>query len=277
MKIQTSGPSYGAQNLYGAQNRQSVSSKTEEDAAMANFDAMFQSGLRGVKADASQATSAEPVNPFGVADAESLTSAFRAWKASRQGAGVGNDYLERIQEQADAFEALIHKASKEGGFADPIAFIKGLSSQERKTLQHIHSLAEPIAPGRLSEEGALNLLLPPNQLKDIDKNGFVMVGEAKTWFFPPVDAPDEVKAAWDKAVEESGQSSLALQGSFLPSPFQENAYLGTNVSSYLDLINERIEGAKFSQKYDFPWQQEDRKKQIAFLTRFLEILGETQG
>lgn len=272
MKIQTTDASHSVQN-----HPKLSSQSAKNGSAIANFNTVFQQGLAKTPADASSTKQKELANPFGVADAESLSSAFYSWKESRQNAGVGNDYLERIQDQAGAFEVLMHKASAEGGFANPIAFITGLSNQERQTLQHIHSLAESIVPDRLSQEGALNLLLPPNQRKDIDKNGFVMVGEAKTWVFPPVDAPAEVKAAWEQVVAESEKTELTLQSSFMPSPFQENAYLGKKISTYLDLISQRLEGAKLAQKYDFPWQQDERTKQITFLTRFLEVLESTQS
>ena len=167
MKIQSSGPTYNYNNV---QLRKASSPSEDASTASSSFDAMFQNRLKGANAGVSNTTSQVSDNPFGVADADTLISAFRTWKESRQGAGVGNDYLGRIHEQADAFEGLLQKASSEGGYADPIAFIQGLSAQERRSLQQIHSLAEPIAPGRLSKEGALNLLLPPNQLKDIDKN-----------------------------------------------------------------------------------------------------------
>lgn len=271
MKIHTLGSAY---DLHG---RDKTASKAgADDACVANFTTVFQQNLTGAQAEVLNTKPEASENPFGVADVESLTSAFRTWKDSRQSVGASNDYLERIHDQADAFETLMHKASVEGGYVDPIAFIQGLSIQEHQTLQHIHSLAEPLSPGRLSQEGALNLLLPPNQRKDIDKNGFVMVGEAKTWVFPPVDAPAAVKAAWDQVVAESGKTELTLQGSFLPSPFEENAYIGTQVSSYLDLIAQRLEGAKLAQQYDFPWQRDERTQQIEFLTRFLSVLETTE-
>lgn len=270
MKIQTqSTPLY---NPLEKPNR-----SAEESSASPHFSTLFQ---QMAQARSSGSASAEPessAESLGIAAPEAQKSAFHSWLASRQAQGAGPDYLDNLNQQTEAFEALIDKAYAANAYKDPQAFLKSLSTKELHTLQQVNSLAEPIATGRLSQEGALNLLLPPNQRKDLDKNGFVMVGEAKTWCFPPVDAPAEIKKAWDQAVAESGNSDLTMQGFFLPSPFQDNAYLGQNVKAYLDLTSQRINAAKEAQKLDFPWQQENRKKQIAFLNRFLELLELTDA
>lgn len=266
MHIRTSDPS----SIYHRPEK--AERQAEESSAMANFSTVFQQLAQAQSRQANTSDEAEAANPFGIETPAGQKAAFRSWLESRQSAGVGAEYLGNLSRQADAFEVLIDKAHQAGAYHDPKAFVLGLSSEERATLQQIHNIAEPIAPGRLTQEGALNLLLSPNQRKDIDKDGFVMVGEAKTWVFPPVDAPPEVKAAWDKAVAESDKSELLLQTAFMPPPFQENVYLGQDVNTYLDLISQRLSGAKESLKSDYEWQKEDRRKQIAFLTRFLEIL-----
>lgn len=218
----------------------------------------------------SPAATPEPARTaWGVPDAESLKASFRDWQSDLQ--GFSEDALQRIEANAEAFEALIDKAAAAGGYGDPLAFVRGLSPQELAVLQRIHGLGDPIAADKLTEEGALNLLLPRNASKDIDHDGFVMIGAAKTWVFPPVDAPPEVKAAWDKTMSGFGGSQLVASGYFLPVP-GTSAYLGPQLGAYRQLVDQRLQGALFDKTYDMAWQHEDRKKQIAFLEAFLQEL-----
>lgn len=224
---------------------------------------------------ASPAASADPApvparTAWGVPDAESLKASFRDWQRDLQ--GFSEEALQRIATHAEAFESLIDKAAAAGGYDDPLAFVRGLSPQDLAVLQHIHGLADPIAADKLSQEGALNLLLPRNASKDIDHDGFVMIGAAKTWVFPPVDAPPEVKAAWDKTVAGFGDSQLVASGYFLPVP-GTSAYLGAQLGAYRQLADQRLQGALFDRTYDMAWQHEERKKQIAFLEAFLQELN----
>lgn len=210
------------------------------------------------------------INPWQIPSASALKTAFQTWLTTASNR-LGPEYQERLERHAPAFEQIMHKAESEGGYADPLAFIQKLSGQELNVLQNIHSLAQPIHPGSLTQEGALNLLLPKSQHKDIDKDGYVTVGAAKLWVFPHPDAPPEVQQAWQAALANQEESELVLQGYFLPPPGQ-SAYVGSSASDYLALISTRLSAARASQQLDFPWQHEHRRKQIAFLEDFLKLL-----
>jgi hypothetical protein len=236
------------------------------------FDDQFQTTASTPK-KTSTSTPQAPSSKWNVPSPETLKTSFQTWANDLQVNSQGIDFVTRVHTHAEAFEQLIDKAAANGGYTDPIAFIRGLSEQERAVLQHVHSLAKPIEPGTLTEEGALNLLLPRSELKDIDKDGYVMVGAAKTWFFPPVDASPEIRQAWEQASANLTEAErFTATGYFLPSPGQ-SAYLGDNLDAYRNLTAERLEGAKFAQQFDFSWQHEHRKKQIAFLTDFLSLLS----
>lgn len=90
---------------------------------------------------------------------------------------------------------------------DKRQFILGLNKEDRAVVQHAHSLADRITDSRIarfSDEGAYNLVSAKatGGLKDFDSDAVVEVGDARTLHFPPLNSPDEVKAAWDKVKEE---------------------------------------------------------------------------
>lgn len=237
------------------------------------FEEQFQTTARSTKSVTEPSPQA-PTTKWNIPTPETLKASFKTWANDLQVNNHGIDFVTRVHTHADAFEQLIDKAAANGGYNDPIAFIRGLSEQERAVLQHMHSLADPIAPGQLTEEGALNLLLPRSELKDINKDGFVMIGAAKTWFFPPVDASPAIRQAWEQATANMSEAErFTATGYFLPAPDQP-AYIGDNLDAYLQLVEGRLEGAKFSQQFDFSWQHEERKKQLAFLSDFLSLLND---
>ncbi len=82
-------------------------------------------------------------------------------------------------------------------------FLSELSSEQLKLVQKANGLADKINITTLSTEGAQNLLSQPDGTDRVDLNndGFVEVGVAKTIQFPPVNAPQHIKNAWDKATE----------------------------------------------------------------------------
>jgi len=87
-----------------------------------------------------------------------------------------------------------------GGF-DTKGFLARLSEGELSALQKAHGLVEAINVAALSDEGAANLLRQFDQRVDLDNDGFVEVGTAAAWQFPPVHAPTDVKAAWEEAIQ----------------------------------------------------------------------------
>lgn len=82
-------------------------------------------------------------------------------------------------------------------------FLLTLEPTDLAILQKVNGLAEPIAVNNLTAEGATNLFATPSGegLVDLNNDGIVKIGEANTLHFPPVNAPQYVKDAWDKATE----------------------------------------------------------------------------
>jgi len=186
--------------------------------------------------------------------------------------------IQRVDANAQGYLAVLRRADENGGFEQPQAFLNTLAPKDLAYLQAIHGLADPIAPQSLNQEAALNLLMPPNALKDTNKDGFLSVGAALMWTFPPVDAPDNVKQAWSKATAgmDAGEIMDAQMG-FMPiippggSPEDAHAYLGSN-TDYTKLVETVLDCTIYAKRFDQPWQREFRDKEIAFLERFKQQL-----
>ncbi|MDU0354142.1 hypothetical protein RS130_09500 [Paraglaciecola aquimarina] len=88
--------------------------------------------------------------------------------------------------------------------------LMAMDSTELSLLQRANSLAQNINANELSEEGATNLLKQPDfsDRVDINNDGIVEVGIARTLVFPPVNAPPFVKQAWNKASEGMQETDL---------------------------------------------------------------------
>ncbi|GGD63884.1 hypothetical protein [Lacimicrobium alkaliphilum] len=116
------------------------------------------------------------------------------------------------QDEIQQFGTLLDQAKAQSGSAKQR--LLALSPEQLALLQKANSLADPINPRGLSEEGAANLLSQPDHSDKVDLNndGIVEVGLARSIIFPPVNAPEHVKAAWDKATEGMGEMEKALQG-----------------------------------------------------------------
>lgn len=213
-----------------------------------------------------------------VTSAENNITDFRNWKTEYLKKGISEDHRIEVNECSSGFEKLLAKASAQSGYDDPQAFVKSLSPDELTVLQHIHCLADPIKPDGLSKEGALNLLYSPDMAKDIDNDGFEMVGLAKTWQFPPVNAPESVKQAWQKTTANmSDDDKMLLSGSFLPLSIEgvtpsDAAYISPD-ADYIKIVQQVLDGAKFGSKFDESWQHETRDRQISMLTSLLSNLS----
>jgi len=79
-----------------------------------------------------------------------------------------------------------------------------LSQDELGLLQKATSLAASIKVNSLSQEAAINLLDQPDRtgMVDLNNDGIVEVGAARTMSFPPVNAPARVHAAWETATAD---------------------------------------------------------------------------
>lgn len=97
------------------------------------------------------------------------------------------------------YKAILSRAYREGGYQVPLAFLQNLSPEELKTVQQVQHLADSIQPTGLSEEAALNLLIPPAAQVDSNADGFTSVGRAQTVRFPDSRTPAKVRDAWEEA------------------------------------------------------------------------------
>jgi hypothetical protein len=208
--------------------------------------------------------------------AEAVKADFQAWKADYFKAGIGSDRRIEVEKNSGDFEKLMDKATAQNAYDNPKKFLQTLAPAELATLQTIHGLAKPINPDGVSQEGALNLLLSPDKPQDIDHDGFQMLGLAKTWQFPPVNAPDSVKQAWkDTTAHMNGHDKMMLQASFLPLVIEgvttKSAYIEQD-ADYAKIVQQVIDGANFSKTQDQSWQHETRDRQLAGLKDLLDRL-----
>lgn len=81
--------------------------------------------------------------------------------------------------------------------------LSSMSKQDLQQVQHAAGLVDRIQVASLSNEGALNLLSQPDKsdMVDLNNDGLVEVGVSRAIVFPPVNAPNSVKAAWDDATQ----------------------------------------------------------------------------
>ncbi len=192
--------------------------------------------------------------------------------------------FEAVESEADPFLSIMEKAVQEGGYSDPIAFVQGLSDEELETLRVMHSFAAPISAGGLSEEGALNLLLPMNQRKDIDNDGFLDLGHSVSWTFPPPNAPQSVHEAWAETTEGmSDRDRLMAEGMFLPSMIRLNDSGGVSEVerskannpyakagfSFTEFVEQRLDALEYFKHLIDDKQYESQK---STLSTFLEEL-----
>lgn len=94
---------------------------------------------------------------------------------------------------------ILSEAYNQGGYATPTDYLKSLSQEDLKTIQQVHHLADSIQVTELSDEAALNLLLPPSAQVDENRDGLTAVGAAYTIRFPNSNTPKHVRDAWEAA------------------------------------------------------------------------------
>jgi len=99
------------------------------------------------------------------------------------------------------FADILERTQRDNAGPDAKGFLARLSDGELSALQRAHGLVEAINVTALSDEGAANLLRQFDLRVDLEDDGFVDVGAATTWQFPPVNAPADVKAAWEEATQ----------------------------------------------------------------------------
>lgn len=162
-----------------------------------------------------------------------------------------------------AVDAIRDSASASVTSGGAKSFLASLSAADLALLQQAKGLAGAINVSALSEEGAANLLLDRAAHVDLNNDGLVEVGAAKIIAFPPVNAPQAAKDAWDAAtagmserdrMSLSGHIALPLTfGATLPGHVGEGPQLGDMARADFDwsnLIARLLDGIEASRPYN---------------------------
>ena len=123
------------------------------------------------------------------------------------------------------YKSILNDAYAQGGYASPKSFLNRLSQEQLATIQQVQHLADPIQITNLSEEAALNLLLPPAAQIDANQDGMVSIGAAQTVRFPDSQTPANVRDAWEAAVANvspSDRFTYELMMTHVLSPFDSS-------------------------------------------------------
>ncbi|WP_442505570.1 hypothetical protein SH528x_004362 [Novipirellula sp. SH528] len=117
---------------------------------------------------------------------------------------------EKPRELGKQYGELVQHAYQNGGYAAPKAFLSSLSADELSVVQDIHHLADPIQVNSLSEEGAINLLIPPAAQIDMNRDGLTQSGAAWGLRFPDSTTPKPVAKAFEAATEGMDWSERSI-------------------------------------------------------------------
>jgi len=117
-----------------------------------------------------------------------------------------------------SFGEIIVRSHCRRGLRRSKGFLQNLSQDELAVIQKVQSLASPIQVGSLTEEGALNLLLPPATQVDLNNDGITRSGVAKGLRFPSSNTPAAVVKAWKETTEgmSFGETATAELQMMLP-------------------------------------------------------------
>ncbi len=189
----------------------------------------------------------------------------------------------------------------------PKEFMKNLSIEDLDLLKRANSMADKITTNsidKMSLEGAKNMLVAQDNhsFLDINNDGIVDHGLAKTFVFPPPNAPSEVKDAWDNVLDSLPENEKLLASSiFLTLDLQANTKISydaqgniTNVeqleganrnnifpsdfTSWFDLLKKADDQIDLNEKYATTQQQKDQNaKTRKLITSFRDELNKHQN
>ncbi len=118
--------------------------------------------------------------------------------------------LERIGFSDDDIEKYINMLQEKQQYNDPKEALKSLSQTERDFFNKASTYGSPLTDEHIdsmSREGAHNLLVTDHtEFVDLNNDGMVDRGQGRGSIFPPPNAPQSVKDAWDKTME--GKSDI---------------------------------------------------------------------
>lgn len=124
-----------------------------------------------------------------------------------------------------AFENLLAESEN---YDSPKEYMKSLSAEKRDLLKRANSYGIDLSNEHIdsmTDEGAHNMFVEPNSRTYVDFNndGVVDHGAARSFVFPPPNAPTEVKDAWDKTISELPEDKRLLASSiFMVQSLQAN-------------------------------------------------------
>ncbi len=198
-------------NVIGTGNATSISPRLEHDHQLQSvFTAVLATvGREGYKSADELPADSGPLE-------EQMTSNWESWFAmtpSRYSDYLStspNSRLKTAEQFEQDFSNIMVDAYRHGGYASPQKYLQSLDREQLHTVQQVHRLADPIDPTPLSEEAALNLLLPPSAVVDANKDGLVAIGRAYTIGFPDSETPREVRDAWEATTAGMPEQDVAI-------------------------------------------------------------------
>lgn len=139
------------------------------------------------------------------------------------------------------YSQILSQAYREGGYASPKSFLQKLSPEQLSAIQQVQHLADPIRVPGLSEEGALNLLLPPDTQVDLNNDGLTSVGIAQTIRFPDSQTPAAVRDAWEMASADLDDPQVSVYQLMLSR--QMASIHGTSTSTVSNSVDSYLQRA----------------------------------
>lgn len=143
-----------------------------------------------------------------------------------------NPFLSENSKQSEVgdFQEIFEAKNKSNKSAKE--FLYTLSPTELVRIQKANNLACAIIINDLSDEGAENLfngLIDRSKLVDLNNDGIVEIGAAKSFIFPPPNAPESVKRAWEETTSGlTFKEIVLLKGKMLLKQFEANSYIDAN-------------------------------------------------
>lgn len=209
--------------------------------------------------------------PDGHASYNAIAKSYDDWSAQRRADGASKEYMDRVDDARQTYLSVVSRAANTGGFEDPVAFLKTLTSAELRAIQTTQSLANDINPSTVSAEGAYNLLMPRTMARDLDGDGKCMVGIAQTIVFPPSDAPPQVKEAWKKTTSAMDfgmqlHMQMSMYGAGQADIIHDEG--SSTVANYGALVGRAVTGAEFNLGLVAPEHKQFAEKLLEALRLF---------
>lgn len=178
------------------------------------------------------------------------------------------------------YRQLLTQAYQQGGYVSPIKFLQSLSREELATIQQVQHLADPIQVNQLSDEAALNLLLPPDTQVDSDGNGLTSVGAAQTIRFPDSRTPAKVIEAWEEAtasMPESDRLTYVLQIAGINLQSDEQSNYSTNSNSVAAFSEKATRWLDYLEYFKAQIPHEQYQRDQNFWSTFRDALGQANN